>query len=66
MFIHAVSRAQVAVKVIPINKRSEFRVIHNEIQVLRSSWHPNIVTYYDSYLTDTSLSVRLVGIKVGF
>ncbi|NXR85415.1 PAK3 kinase, partial [Hypocryptadius cinnamomeus] len=46
---------QVALKKMPLRKRSRKELIVNEIQVMKENRHPNIVNYIDSYLVNEDL-----------
>ncbi|NWX25850.1 PAK1 kinase, partial [Notiomystis cincta] len=46
---------QVALKKMPLRKRSRKELVVNEIQILKDNRHPNIVNYIDSYLVDEDL-----------
>ncbi|NXQ51523.1 PAK1 kinase, partial [Anthoscopus minutus] len=46
---------QVALKKMPLHKRSRKDLIVNEIRVMKENRHPNIVNYIDSYLVDEDL-----------
>ncbi|NWV27510.1 STE20 kinase, partial [Origma solitaria] len=46
---------QVALKKMPLHKRSRKELVVNEIQVMKEHRHPNIVNYIDSYLVDEDL-----------
>ncbi|NWV71660.1 STE20 kinase, partial [Malurus elegans] len=46
---------QVALKKMPLRKRSRKELIVNEIQIMKENRHPNIVNYIDSYLVDEDL-----------
>ncbi|XP_062359147.1 serine/threonine-protein kinase PAK 3-like [Cinclus cinclus] len=45
----------VALKKMPLRKRSGKELIINEIQIMKENRHPNIVNYIDSYLVDEDL-----------
>ncbi|XP_039587178.1 serine/threonine-protein kinase PAK 3-like [Passer montanus] len=45
----------VALKKMPLRKRSRKELIVNEIQVMKENRHPNIVNYIDSYLVNEDL-----------
>ncbi|XP_057226150.1 serine/threonine-protein kinase PAK 3-like [Malurus melanocephalus] len=45
----------VALKKMPLRKRSRKELIVNEIQIMKENRHPNIVNYIDSYLVDEDL-----------
>ncbi|OWK57175.1 Serine/threonine-protein kinase PAK 3 [Lonchura striata] len=46
---------QVALKKMPLRKRSRKELVVNEIQVMKENRHPNIVNYIDSYLVNEDL-----------
>ncbi|NXQ12311.1 PK1 kinase, partial [Peucedramus taeniatus] len=46
---------QVALKKMPLCKRSRKELIVNEIQIMKENRHPNIVNYIDSYLVNEDL-----------
>ncbi|NWT74686.1 PAK1 kinase, partial [Prunella himalayana] len=46
---------QVALKKMPLRKRSRKELVINEIQVMKENRHPNIVNYIDSYLVNEDL-----------
>ncbi|NXB48802.1 PAK3 kinase, partial [Leucopsar rothschildi] len=46
---------QVALKKMPLRKRSRKELIVNEIQIMKENRHPNIVNYIDSYLVHEDL-----------
>ncbi|NXA97591.1 STE20 kinase, partial [Melanocharis versteri] len=46
---------QVALKKMPLRKRSRKELVVNEIQIMKENRHPNIVNYIDSYLVDEDL-----------
>ncbi|NWZ40112.1 PAK3 kinase, partial [Brachypodius atriceps] len=46
---------QVALKKMPLRKRSRKELVVNEIRVMKENRHPNIVNYIDSYLVDEDL-----------
>ncbi|NXO91057.1 PAK1 kinase, partial [Certhia brachydactyla] len=46
---------QVALKKMPLRKRSRKELIVNEIQVMKENKHPNIVNYLGSYLVNEDL-----------
>ncbi|NXA83672.1 PAK1 kinase, partial [Thryothorus ludovicianus] len=46
---------QVALKKMPLCKRSRKELIVNEIRVMKENRHPNIVNYIGSYLVDEDL-----------
>ncbi|NXR98657.1 STE20 kinase, partial [Oxylabes madagascariensis] len=46
---------QVALKKMPLHKRSRKELVVNEILVMKENRHPNIVNYIDSYLVDGDL-----------
>ncbi|NXL70450.1 PAK1 kinase, partial [Leptocoma aspasia] len=46
---------QVALKKMPLRKRSRKELIVNEIRIMKDNSHPNIVNYIDSYLVDEDL-----------
>ncbi|NWH41024.1 PAK3 kinase, partial [Chloropsis cyanopogon] len=46
---------QVALKKMPLRKRSRKELVVNEIQVMKENRHPNIVNYIDSYLVAEDL-----------
>nr|XP_030128781.3 serine/threonine-protein kinase PAK 3 isoform X2 [Taeniopygia guttata] len=45
----------VALKKMPLRKRSRNELVVNEIQVMKENRHPNIVNYIDSYLVNEDL-----------
>ncbi|XP_053812104.1 serine/threonine-protein kinase PAK 3-like isoform X1 [Vidua chalybeata] len=45
----------VALKKMPLRKRSRKELVVNEIQVMKENRHPNIVNYIDSYLVNEDL-----------
>ncbi|NXO18333.1 PAK1 kinase, partial [Oriolus oriolus] len=45
----------VALKKMPLHKRSRKELIVSEIQIMKENRHPNIVNYIDSYLVDEDL-----------
>ncbi|KAI1234692.1 Serine/threonine-protein kinase PAK 1, partial [Lamprotornis superbus] len=47
--------SQVALKKMPLRKRSRKELVVNEIQIMKENRHPNIVNYIDSYLVDEDL-----------
>ncbi|KAM7043450.1 serine/threonine-protein kinase PAK 3-like isoform 3-T3 [Acridotheres tristis] len=47
--------SQVALKKMPLRKRSRKELIVNEIQIMKENRHPNIVNYIDSYLVHEDL-----------
>ncbi|KAL2304491.1 hypothetical protein Nmel_013243 [Mimus melanotis] len=53
--IDPVSGNVVALKKMPLRKRSRKELVINEIQVMKENRHPNIVNYIDSYLVDEDL-----------
>ncbi|NWX61873.1 STE20 kinase, partial [Promerops cafer] len=46
---------QVALKKMPLHKRSRKELVVNEIRIMKENRHPNIVNYIDSYLVDEDL-----------
>ncbi|NXN03055.1 PAK3 kinase, partial [Sylvia borin] len=46
---------QVALKKMPLRKRSRKELVVNEIRIMKENRHPNIVNYIDSYLVDEDL-----------
>ncbi|NXB70954.1 PAK1 kinase, partial [Donacobius atricapilla] len=46
---------QVALKKMPLHKRSRKELVVNEILVMKENRHPNIVNYIDSYLVGEDL-----------
>ncbi|NXW79800.1 PAK3 kinase, partial [Hirundo rustica] len=46
---------QVALKKMPLYKRSRGELIVNEIRIMKENRHPNIVNYIDSYLVGEDL-----------
>ncbi|NXV70008.1 PAK1 kinase, partial [Molothrus ater] len=46
---------QVALKKMPLRRRSKKELIVNEIQIMKENRHPNIVNYIDSYLVNEDL-----------
>ncbi|NXT12401.1 PAK3 kinase, partial [Prunella fulvescens] len=46
---------QVALKKMPLRRRSRKELVINEIQVMKENRHPNIVNYIDSYLVNEDL-----------
>lgn len=48
----------VAVKIVPLITSTNMKVIKNEISIMKTCCHPNIVTYMNSYLSENSLWVR--------
>ncbi|NXQ30322.1 PAK1 kinase, partial [Alaudala cheleensis] len=46
---------QVALKKMPLCKRSRKELVVNEIRIMKENRHPNIVNYIDSYLVDEDL-----------
>ncbi|TRZ13720.1 hypothetical protein HGM15179_013392 [Zosterops borbonicus] len=45
----------VALKKMPLRKRSRKELVVNEIRIMKENRHPNIVNYIDSYLVDEDL-----------
>ncbi|XP_063273064.1 serine/threonine-protein kinase PAK 3-like, partial [Prinia subflava] len=45
----------VALKKMPLHKRSRKELVINEIRIMKENRHPNIVNYIDSYLVDEDL-----------
>ncbi|NXH23691.1 STE20 kinase, partial [Myiagra hebetior] len=45
----------VALKKMPLHKRSRKELVVSEIQIMKENRHPNIVNYIDSYLVDGNL-----------
>jgi len=45
----------VAIKVIPLSLSTNMKIVKNEIAMMKSSSHPNIVEYVNSYLNESSL-----------
>ncbi|NWW59193.1 STE20 kinase, partial [Ifrita kowaldi] len=45
----------VALKKMPLHKRSRKELVVSEIQIMKANRHPNIVNYIDSYLVDEDL-----------
>ncbi|NXF22208.1 PAK1 kinase, partial [Rhodinocichla rosea] len=46
---------QVALKKMPLRRRSRKELVVNEIQIMKENRHPNIVNYIDSYLVNEDL-----------
>ncbi|NWT25423.1 PAK1 kinase, partial [Cardinalis cardinalis] len=46
---------QVALKKMPLRRRSRKELLVNEIQIMKENSHPNIVNYIDSYLVNEDL-----------
>ncbi|NWZ97323.1 PAK1 kinase, partial [Nesospiza acunhae] len=46
---------QVALKKMPLRRRSRKELLVNEIQIMKENRHPNIVNYIDSYLVNEDL-----------
>ncbi|NWZ13613.1 PAK1 kinase, partial [Agelaius phoeniceus] len=46
---------QVALKKMPLRRRSKKELVVNEIQIMKENRHPNIVNYIDSYLVNEDL-----------
>jgi len=48
---------KVAIKMVPLTTSTNMRVVKNEISIMKSSCHPNIVEYANSHIRDHSLWV---------
>jgi p21-activated kinase 1 len=63
--LHATSNEPVAIKVIPYSQEAKMEVIANELNMMKSSKHDNIVTYYKCLTSSDSLYVVMEYMDAG-